>query len=216
MYAEIAELLRRVGLWFLTNVPPSADLGATVVQYRAGVDALRGTYSTLISKYELDDRMSYVGRLMEGGVPESLAHDVAALPLWSRAPEIALLAHDRGLDIDLVAGAYFAVGTTLELDRLRNLAARVSANEHWDRLAIRRIADDLFASQRVLTEQALRQANGGEGRAEGVKAAEAWTASHADALARTKAFLHELERTGDLSIAKLTLANSQIRELART
>ncbi|HEX3942935.1 MAG TPA: NAD-glutamate dehydrogenase, partial [Rhizomicrobium sp.] len=216
MYAEIAELLRRVGLWFLTNVPPSADLGATVVQYRAGVDALRGTYSTLISQYELDERMSYVGRLMEGGVPENLAHDVAALPLWSRAPEIALLAHDRGLDIDLVAGAYFAVGTTLELDRLRNLAARVSANEHWDRLAIRRIADDLFASQRVLTEQALRQANGGQGRAEGVKAAEAWTSSHAEALARTKAFLHELERTGDLSIAKLTLANSQIRELART
>jgi glutamate dehydrogenase len=215
MYAEIAELLRRVGLWFLTNVPPTADLGATVAQYRAGVDALRGTYSTLISKYELDERMTYIGRLMEAGVPEELAHDVAALPLWSRAPEIALLAHARSLDIDLVAGAYFAVGTTLELDRLRNLAARVSAGEHWDRLAVRRIADDLFASQRVLTEQALRQANGGKGRAEGVRAAKAWADSHAEALSRTKSFLHELERTGDLSIAKLTLANSQIRELAR-
>ena len=37
---------------------------------------------------------------------------------------------------------------------------------------------------------------------------------NADALARTKSFLAELERTGDLSIAKLTLANSQIHELA--
>jgi glutamate dehydrogenase len=215
MYAEIAETFRRVGLWFLTNVPASADLGATVAQYRAGVDALRGTYSTLISKYELDERMAYIGRLMEAGVPEDLAHDVAALPLWSRAPEISLLAHAQGLDIDLVAGAYFAIGTTLELDRLRNLAARVSASEHWDRLAIRRIADDLFASQRVLTEQALRQANGGKGRAEGVSAAEVWAGSHAEALLRTRTFLHQLERTGDLSIAKLTLANSQIRELAR-
>jgi NAD-specific glutamate dehydrogenase len=33
-------------------------------------------------------------------------------------------------------------------------------------------------------------------------------------LARAKAFLDALERSGDLSIAKLTLANSQIRELA--
>ena len=35
-----------------------------------------------------------------------------------------------------------------------------------------------------------------------------------DALERTRSFLSELERTGDLSIAKLTLANSQIHELA--
>ena len=38
--------------------------------------------------------------------------------------------------------------------------------------------------------------------------------SRADLLSRTKSFLEELERTGDLSIAKLTLANSQIHELA--
>ena len=33
-------------------------------------------------------------------------------------------------------------------------------------------------------------------------------------LSRTREFLAELERTGDLSIAKLTLANTQIHELA--
>jgi glutamate dehydrogenase len=41
----------------------------------------------------------------------------------------------------------------------------------------------------------------------------AWADARADALGRTKSFLAELERTGDLSIAKLTLANSQIHEL---
>jgi glutamate dehydrogenase len=215
MYAEIAEMLRRIGLWFLTNVPAAADLGETVARYRAGVDALRGTYSTLISQYELEERMAYIERLMKDGVPEELAHDVAALPLWSRAPEIALLAHSRGLDIDLVAGAYFAVGAMLGLDRLRGLASGVAADQHWDRLAIRRIADDLFASQRALTDQALKALPkaGARGRAEGVKAAESWAEVHADALERTRTFLTELERT-ELSIAKLTLANSQIRELA--
>jgi len=215
MYAEIAEMLRRIGLWFLTNIPATADLGESVGRYRAGVDALRGTYSTLISQYELDERMAYIGRLMQDGVPEELAHDVAALPLWSRAPEIALLANAGGFDIDLVAGAYFAVGTLLGLDRLRGLAAGIVADQHWDRLAIRRIADDLFASQRVLTDQALQSfaSKNARGRAEGVKAAEAWAKAHEDVLGRTRAFLEELERT-ELSIAKLTLANSQIRELA--
>ncbi|MBV9570498.1 MAG: NAD-glutamate dehydrogenase [Alphaproteobacteria bacterium] len=217
MYAEIAEMLRRIGLWFLTNVPASADLRETTARYRMGVDALRGTYSTLISKYELDERMAYIGKLMEAGVPEDLAHDVAALPLWSRAPEIAMLAHARELNIDLVAGAYFAVGTTLELDRLRHLGARISVEEHWDRLAVRRIVDDLFASQRALTDQALRESadtSGDGARAEGVKAAQIWANAHAEKVERTRNFLHELERGGDLTIAKLTLANSQIRELA--
>jgi glutamate dehydrogenase len=215
MYAEIAEMLRRIGVWFVSNVPADADLGETVARYRAGVEALRGTYSTLVSQYELDERMAYIGRLMQDGVPEDLAHDVAALPLWSRAPEITLLANDRGLDIDLVAGAYFAVGTMLGMDRLRGLASGITAGEHWDRLAIRRIADDLFATQRQLTDQALQSFAGKEtrGRADGVKAAEAWAKAHEDAVVRTRAFLEELERT-DLSIAKLTLANSQIRELA--
>jgi glutamate dehydrogenase len=217
MYAELAELARRVGPWFLTNVPANADLGDAVARYRGGVEALRGTYSSLISEYELKDRMADVGKMMEAGVPEDLAHDVAALPLWSMAPEIARLAHARNFDIDLVAGAYFALGGILGLDRLRGLASRIAAVEHWDRLAIRRIVDDLVATQRAITEQALRGFENDpvdRTRAEGAKVADRWAAAHADMLARTRSFLEELERTGDLSIAKLTLANSQIHELA--
>jgi NAD-specific glutamate dehydrogenase len=45
-------------------------------------------------------------------------------------------------------------------------------------------------------------------------ALKAWAASQAEALDRTKSFLAALETTGDLSIAKLTLANSQIHKLA--
>ncbi|HEY2070545.1 MAG TPA: NAD-glutamate dehydrogenase [Rhizomicrobium sp.] len=217
MYTDIADQLRRLGLWFLTNVPAQADLGETVARYRAGVEQLRGTYSSLVSQYELDDRMAYVNALMEKGVPEDIAHDVAALPLWTTAPEIVQLAHARDLDVDLVAGAYFSVGAIIGLDRLRGLASRIAANEHWDRLAIRRIVDDLYAGQRALTQQVLTGFEGDKmdrTRADGAKAADAWAEERADLLSRTKSFLDELERTGDLSIAKLTLANSQIHELA--
>ena len=59
------------------------------------------------------------------------------------------------VDIDLVAGAYFAIGAIVGIDRLRGLAQRITATEHWDRLAIRRIIDDLFAGQRSLTAHVL-------------------------------------------------------------
>ncbi len=216
MYADIAQLLRRLGLWFVVNVPANADLGDTIARYRAGVESLRGTFSTLVSPYEAQATEARIADLQKAGAPLDVAEDIAVLPLLGGAPEIALLAHARGLPLDLVAGAYFAVGATIGLDRLRGLAARIFGTEHWDRLAIRRIVDDLYSGQRGLTADALSAVDPKtvSSRADGADAVKLWAEQHADALERTRSFLGELERTGDLSIAKLTLANSQIHELA--
>jgi glutamate dehydrogenase len=51
-------------------------------------------------------------------------------------------------------------------------------------------------------------------REDGAKAVDNWARAHDDAVSRTRAFLSELERGGELSIAKLTLANSQIHQVA--
>jgi glutamate dehydrogenase len=217
MYEAVAEILRRLGLWFLANVPANADLAPTIALYRAGVESLRGTFNSLVSPFEAQDTEQRIAQLQRAGAPLDVAEDVAVLPLMGSAPEIAQVARAHGLSIDLVAGAYFAMGTTVGIDRLRNLASRIGAKEHWDRLAIRRIADDLFAGQRALTAEALAALDASKAkgdRADGIAAAQAWAAKHGDPLARAKAFLDALERSGDLSIAKLTLANSQIRELA--
>ncbi|HTW34137.1 MAG TPA: NAD-glutamate dehydrogenase [Rhizomicrobium sp.] len=214
MYADIAELLRRLGLWFLVNVPANADLGETIAQYREGVEKLRGTFATLVSPYEAHDTEARIAHLRDAGVPLDIAEDVSVLPLLASAPEIVMLAAARNLPIDLVAGAYFALGATIGLDRLRGLAAHISGGEHWDRLAVRRIVDDLYAGQRGLVGDALKDAGpDATTRAQGAELVKAWADARADALGRTKSFLAELERTGDLSIAKLTLANSQIHEL---
>ncbi len=217
MYADIAELLRRLGLWFIVNVPGNAALGDMIARYRAGTDQLRGTFSSLISPYEAHDTEARIAELTKAGAPLEMAEDVAVLPLLSAAPEIVQLAFSRALDIDLVAGAYFAIGESVGLDRLRGLASRIVAIEHWDRLAIRRIRDDLFAGQRALTAHALVKFEGDKTdttREDGAAAVKVWAEAHAEMLSRTREFLAELERTGDLSIAKLTLANSQIHELA--
>jgi glutamate dehydrogenase len=97
------------------------------------------------------------------------------------------------------------------LDRLRSLANRIIAADHWDRLALRRITDDLYSAQRLLACDALARARsipGGGGVVEG------WAAFRHDDIERTANFLSELERGGEATIAKLALANSQIQKLA--
>ena len=217
MYGCIAEILRRLGLWFLSNVPANAELAPTIALYRAGVESLRGTFNTLISPFEAQDTERRIAQMQTAGAPLDVAEDVAVLPLLGSAPEIAQLARSRSFGVDMVAGAYFAMGATVGIDRLRSLAGRITAKEHWDRLAIRRIADDLFAGQRALTAEVLSGVDASKtqgDRADGMAAVKTWAEVHAEPLGRTRAFLDALERSGDLSIAKLTLANSQIRELA--
>jgi glutamate dehydrogenase len=217
MYTEIAELLRRLGLWFLANVSTDADFASTIALYRAGLEKLKGTFEGLVSPYEKQDTLDHIAELEKAGVPHDLADEIGALPLFGTAPEIAQLANSKGFSVDLVAGAYFAIGAEVGIDKLRGLSRRIAGAEHWDRLAIRRLNDDLFSAQRSLTGDALSLLDKSKAqgtREDGAAAAKAWVKQHEGALARAKAFLSALEAAGELSIAKLTLANSQIRELA--
>jgi glutamate dehydrogenase len=214
LYTEIAEILRRLGLWFLTHVPAKDDLAGTIALYRAGVETLRMGHKDLISPEQTQEAEARVARFTAPGVPGDLARDIGLLPLLGVAPEIAQLARTTGHGIAPVAALYFGVGAQLGLDRIRLLAARITASEHWDRLAIRRLVDDLFAAQRALSQTLLAKLPGTATVDHTLKALEDWSASQAEALERTRSFLGALETTGELSIAKLTLANSQIHKLA--
>ncbi len=214
LYTEIAEILRRLGLWFLTHVSTKDDLAGTIALYRAGVETLRAEHKDFISPEQAQEADARIAKFATPGVPDELARDIGLLPLMGVAPEIAQLARTTGHGMAPVAALYFGVGAQLGLDRIRLLAARISASEHWDRLAIRRLVDDLFAAQRALSQSLLAKLPATATADDARKALEAWAAAHAEALERTRSFLGALETTGELSIAKLTLANSQIHKLA--
>ena len=207
LYDGIARQLRLVTPWFLANVPADADLAATVALYRAGVEALRPA----IEPFDEDKtRMETLAKQ----VPADLARDWGLLRRLSVAPEIAHLAKSSGYALGTVAKLYFGVGGLLGLDRLRLLASRITPSEHWDRLAIRRLVDDLFAAQRMLAQSLLKGMAKDARPPDAAKALIGWSEKNESALERTRAFLTALESSGELSIAKLTLANSQVHKLA--
>jgi glutamate dehydrogenase len=206
-----------LGLWFLVHWPAGSGIAETVRVYSAGVAALRGHFAGLVSSFEMQATETRIAELEATGAPLDVAEDVAVLPLMSAAPEIVLLSQLLGVPVDAAAGVYFAIGTLVGLDRLRGLATRIAVTDHWDRLAIRRIVDDLFAGQRLLAAEAIGKARAvlkrGE-RSEGAEVAKAWAEARSDDLQRSQNFLNELEHGGPLTIAKFTLANSQVQKLA--
>jgi glutamate dehydrogenase len=197
LYGDIADQFRRAARWFLAHVPLDAPIADAVVQYRAGVEALRQTYSLTAE----DD--AHIAELVKAGVPEDLARDMALLSPLAMALDVALLARETGKDAAKVAPLYFALGEKLGLDRLRGLANRYQPPEHWDRLALRRLLDDLSQSQRGIAKKLLA----------GGTSTEDWARAQSSALERTRSFLGTLEASGEISVAKLMLASSQIQML---
>jgi glutamate dehydrogenase len=217
MMADIVELLRRLGHWFIVQLPAGATMSETVQIYGAGVAALRGRFAGLVSPLEAKATEARIAELKAAAVPEDVAEDVAVLPLLGAAPEIVLLSESQKVAVDLAAGAYFQVGAIVGFDRMRHLSNQVVPADHWDRLALKRIGDDLYAAQRMLAADALRRAGDflkdGD-RARGSAAVRAWAAMRRTDLERSHHLLEELERGGVPSIAKLALAASQVQKLA--
>ena len=196
LYDAIAEQFRRTTRWFLSHVAQDAAIADTITQYRAGVEALRTSYRPT------DEDKALIAQWTKAGVADDLARDMALLSPLASGLDVALLAHETGRDAAEVASVYFDLGARLGLDRLRVLGAKLTPPEHWDRLALRRLLDDLSTAQRNITRQLLR--DGG---------VDVWAKHHAQALERTKTFLNTLEASGELSVAKLMLASSQIQNL---
>lgn len=197
IYGEIADQFRRATRWFLAHVALDAPIVETVAQYRAGVEGLRQNYSLAT------DDNARIAELAKAGVPDALARDMALLTPLAMALDVALLAHETGKDTALVAPLYFALGERLGLDRLRGLANRYQPPEHWDRLALRRLLDDLSQSQRGIAKKLLA----------GGASVEEWAKAQGEALERTRGFLNTLEASGEISVAKLMLASSQLQSL---
>ena len=179
--------------------------------YGAGFAALKGRFSGLVSPLEAEAAETRIATLQKAGVPLDVAEDVAVLPLLGAVPEIVLLAQTRGVSATDAARVYFAMGALVGLDRLRALAGRIVTTDHWDRLALRRIIDDLYSAQRLLAGDALLRA---AHLPQGTDATAAWAKLRSQEIERTASFLSELAEGGDASIAKLALANSQIQKLA--
>jgi glutamate dehydrogenase len=210
MMSRVEQLLRRLGLWFVVNVPANADIGVCVKTYSEGVAQLKAHFGRFASPFEQAEAAKGLAQLKTDGVPEDLAQELAAIPFLAAAPEIVLLAQAKNVGVEIAASAYAAMGAELGLDKLRSYAATIAIEDYWDRMALRRIFDDFYAGQRILAAAALADGT----QSDGAAATKAWTQSHRDEADRTRAFLEDLEKGGGPSLAKLSLANSHVQKLA--
>ncbi len=218
LYREVATVLRRQTFWLARRAARSgATVGGLIEAYRAAADALKTEGGAVLSRFEQVRLDARVQGFVALGAPDDLARTIAMLRPLVATADIGDLAREAAWPEPAMARLYHQVGAAFDFDRLRAAAGGVPSVDHFDRLAVRRLIEDLMTEQVALT-RAVAMASDvsvGADEASAEAAVDRWIGPRLKIVEGVRASVDEIEASGSgWTFAKLTIANSTIRDLA--
>ena len=225
LISEIVRMLRRQCFWLARHLArgeaeSQKTVGTLVNAYSDGVESLSRVIYDIVPTDKRDAMERRDGELREAGVPADLAKFVSALSPLTSATDIVDIAAENGLAVEPVGRLYHALGHVVGLDDVRAAADISSVGDHWDRVAARRLVEELMVLQGALTASAC--AHGKSKGLSGVDAewakavVDSWSAHNQVELERARLAISDLrDSPGGWSFAKFAIANTQLKELAQ-
>ncbi|MEM5516156.1 NAD-glutamate dehydrogenase [Henriciella sp. AS95] len=136
----------------------SRDLSVqdAVDTYAPAFEILGQKLADTLGGFELSQLRRRTQSLINAGAPEDLAARAALMPLLPIGVDLASICASTGVDLEDAFSAYLKIGEALRLDRLRAEASRnLDDASYWERLATRRLIEDLRRHQADAASQAL-------------------------------------------------------------
>ncbi len=164
LYMEAASLLREQ-VFHLLSEPNERDaivhqgVKSVVTRYRAPVAEFKNALPDILPHEAARALQERYGDWLAKGAPEDVAKEAAILPALENALEIVDLAGETGWSNPAVGGVYFALGRLFNIDGLLNKTRREPPLDHFDRVAVRQMLEDLALRQSRLTKAVVRFAD---------------------------------------------------------
>lgn len=206
-------LVQRATLWFLRNRKQPLDINAALQAFADGIGEMTQNIDTLLDPTEAASLQESIATHVGHGVPATLAKQIAAAPRLLSALDIAEVAATLQRKVATVARIYFALGTKLDLNWLRDHIAKLNVDTRWTRLAQTGLRDDLYRIHRSLTREALLLSPTSD---DGAAIFEQWTTSNAVHIERYLQQRNEFKVSETPDLALLTVAVSEARKLIVT
>ena len=192
-------------------------IGTLIDVYQPAMDELRRAGPALLSKFEQRIVARRIKAFRRMGAPNAVASNVATLAMLTTACDLTDMARAADWPIRPAALLYHQAGSAFGFDRLRAAAGSLKAADRFERLAVRRLIEDLVVEQTALTRKLIDFSGDREAidtAAEAKSLVRAWTALHAEAAETCEAAFESVENSaGAWSFAKLTIAAAALREL---
>ncbi|MGE3867716.1 MAG: NAD-glutamate dehydrogenase domain-containing protein, partial [Hyphomonadaceae bacterium] len=216
LYLEIAAATRRIVMYLAPRMR-AGGVGAMIEAYEEAVTAQRAQGAALLTAVETARFEERRRHFIEAGAPADLARETALIAPQSAGLHAADLARKHDMPVLAAAFLHRAVGAAFGLDRLRAEAVALKVEAHWDRLAIRRAVDALFAGQDALADAAAAAiAHPGVDAESAADAVSAWRAGLGAKIAPALETIAQLDVDGGWSFAKLMLASAEVSGLVST
>ncbi|HUP73110.1 MAG TPA: NAD-glutamate dehydrogenase domain-containing protein [Acidimicrobiales bacterium] len=148
-------LVERATRWFVRHERPPIDVDASIDRLRPGVDVLAEHWDELISPALRTRIIEATGKFVDAGVPGPVAAVAARNRTFAPALEIVDAAREADQAPLAVARTYFSIDEALSIGRIVELVDALARDDEWKSLARLALRDDLFATQRQLTQLAL-------------------------------------------------------------
>ena len=209
LLVQIETLILHATLWFVKNIPQPMDISSIVKTYGSGISELSDCILAAIGDHEVVVLEQKITRYINRDVPPALASRVVSLSLIRSMNHIVHAASKSPRSIHQVAEIYFSLGAYLGLDWVRLAAGKIASNNHWERVAIEAIIEDLFCQKRVLAEAVINVFND-EAEQSSISI---WAEGHATTVQRIKKLTNEFRTVGAIDLAQITILNRQLARL---
>ncbi|MEO0982060.1 MAG: NAD-glutamate dehydrogenase [Pseudomonadota bacterium] len=187
--------------WIAAEAP--RDMVADIIaDIGCAMESLRDEAAGVLSPYEHRRAIRRASAYETEGAPKALAERAGLLPLLAFGPVICRLASETSVSALDAGAAFFEVGGALHIDRIRATAVfGMRSAAFWDRMATRRVLNDLLRQQADAARAAL-QSDG---------TPKEWVEARHDQIADLSRTLIELAEGRSWSFAKFALAADAVR-----
>jgi glutamate dehydrogenase len=200
-------LVEDVSRWYLLNAP-SASLGETIEETKPLVEELSAVIDRTGSESWRSARETVAAELVREGIDERLARRHAFQPELAHAPDIIAVAKATGRSLEDVANAFFLAGERLQLDWLERRALELPEASSWQRWAAKAIESDLMTLRREIAQAALSHTP-----KPAAAALDDYLAARTEPFERLRRLIESLADGSETSVAALTVAARQVRNL---
>jgi glutamate dehydrogenase len=204
MLLEIGELIESATVWLLYR--KRLDLSREIARFGPSARGLAASLRDWLPPHDRGILDVRARRLVEAGVPETLALRISGTMFLAAAIEIAHRAERTSQPLDRVARVYYGVGGQFALDEMRAAARRLRAETAWQKQAIEATSDDLVSLQADLSERILASSYIAHPDPVAV-----WCAAHAAVLGPIEPLTRELRADTTPDLAMLVVATRQLR-----
>ncbi|MGI9385135.1 MAG: NAD-glutamate dehydrogenase domain-containing protein, partial [Methyloligellaceae bacterium] len=208
LYQRVQGLLRQQTAWFLRHASFDAGLSAVIDLYAAGLQTIGGSLDKVLTDAQKQHLADETAALEKGGLSADLAQKLAALTFLTDAPDIIHVAENTGQKVKDIAKAFSESAAYFRIDEFRQAGDSLGVTDYFDRLAINSTMSALSTAQRGVVQEVVRLCDGKAPRFK------AWHESNRGDIERARQGIDEILDGGELTLSKLTVAVTHVRDLA--